>query len=723
MNNSIIKPLLSTIVTTALLTIGGVANASLEDATEEMSKEGHGTFVHFMEVDGVIHAPWNDRIENFDAAALADVAEAGGASYLLFTLTHHDFNLPFPLPNSASDNLKNIFSGEGRQADRDLMSDLYDELNSRGIKLYFYINIFADSESPEFKDLWGYPNGNWLNNVYELIEVISLEYGTKVSGWWIENMDLTAKPGGRDVDRVLLAEKLRAGNPDAVLAYNVRGQQTGQIPFANDAAIADIVEYTGGHLKDKDLNYLKPVSKFDNGGLLNHRVEPIDNSGWWLDELPEDAISYFHHPRYAMDSVLEYMKDLRSVGAVMTWNMAPYADGSIDPRTAGQMKIIGQVMRKGKEYVANASSHIDYVNFNANVSQTWNSDRSIAYSSAADGSATFSFEGAQVELWAKKSADAGDCEVFIDGVSQGTHDQFNSTNLFEQKVFDSGLMPSGNHTFQLKTTSEGVTCHLDHILYTPALATKLDGAVFNFDSGWKSKSRSTSYGGTIHYSSAPDVSASYTFTGDKFQLYTQAGPSAGAFTLLVDGEEVAVVDTYRPTYVHQQLAYASETMVPGEHTITITTRANSNPASSGSFVHIDYIQVNETLPNGYVIDANHHDVTYDAGWVYQEEEEAFSNTVYYSEQTNAAATYSFNGSGIAIYSRLGANHGQCGVTIDGNVVEVVDTYGPSHEHRAKIFEDQNLSAGNHTIAFYPTGTNHANSDRYYCVLDRFEVTP
>ncbi|WP_339722522.1 hypothetical protein [uncultured Paraglaciecola sp.] len=707
---------------TVFIAMQGTAMATPQQAIEIMSKDGHGVFVHFVERD-VANVPWNDRIQNFDVVALADVAEAGGASFLMFTLTHWDLNLPFPLPANASTNLQNIFSEPDRTATRDLMSDLYNELNSRGIKLYFYFNAFADGESEAFKAAWGYPDGDWLNNVYELVELISLEYGTKVSGWWLENMSLTAKPGSSDIDRILLAQKLRAGNPDAVIAYNVGGQQAGQIPFANDAAIAGIVDYTGGHLKNKNLNYLKPVSKFDSNGILNHRVEHIDNIGWWIDALPEDVPSYFHHPRYAMDNLLEYMKDTRSVGAVMNWNMAPYIDGSIDPRSAAQMEVIGQVMRKGKEYVSNTASNIVYVNFDGDISQTWNSDRTIAYSTTIGATATFSFNGSQVEIWAKKSSTAGNCEVLIDGVSHGTHSQYSSSDIFQQKVFDSGMMASGSHTVQLKNSVGGTGCHLDHILYTPELPTKVDGAQFTYDSNWNSRTRSASYNDTIHYTRSTDASATYTFTGDKFQIFSQVGPDGGKFDVSINNEVVATVDTYTPSYVHQQLVFASEILVPGEHEIKITARADTNPASNNKYVHLDYIQVNETLPNGYVIDANHHDIDYDAGWKYQENDEAYSNTVYYSNTTNTTATYTFNGSGVTVYSRKGKNHGDCRIEIDGNVADTVDTYHPSHQHKVKIFEDLSLSTGNHTIEIYPTGTHNASSGGYYCVLDRIEVTP
>ena len=60
--------------------------------------------------------------------------------------------------------------------------------------------------------------------------------GTKVEGWRIENMSHTAK-GGRpaQIDRQTLAQSIRAGNPDAVIAYNVGGQQYCQTQFANQA--------------------------------------------------------------------------------------------------------------------------------------------------------------------------------------------------------------------------------------------------------------------------------------------------------------------------------------------------------------------------------------------------------------------------------------------------------------------------------------------------------
>ena len=131
--------------------VGGVMSistpsyASQRDAIDEMSNDGITAFMHFNEnSDLPTFIPWNDRIENFPVEPMADMLEAGGVKLLFFTITHHDYNLPFPVPSNASDNMKNLYAG--RSSDRDLMEDIYQALNARGIKLGFYFNPLPDTD-------------------------------------------------------------------------------------------------------------------------------------------------------------------------------------------------------------------------------------------------------------------------------------------------------------------------------------------------------------------------------------------------------------------------------------------------------------------------------------------------------------------------------------------------------------------------------------------------
>ena len=705
-----------------VISISTSAYASQRDAVDEMSKDGITAFMHFNENASLpTFIPWNDRIENFPVEPMADMLEAGGVKLLFFTITHHDYNLPFPVPSNASSNMKNLYAG--RAADRDLMEDIYQALNARGIKLGFYFNPLPDTEEQAFQDQIGFPDGDWLENMYETVEMTSDLYGDKIFAWWIDNMAKSSN--SNRIDRDVFASHLRSGNENALIAFNMRGQSDDrQIPYSRDGEVADNTNFTAGHLRNRDLNYLRPASKFDSNGLLNYRLDHLQR-GWAVQEPDENTGGTWHNGRFEMPVLLEYMYDLRSVGAVTSWNFAPYLDGDIDERVVNQWVMIGQAMKSGKTYVSeNDEDTIAYDGFSTTDQDLGASDRFLAESSQNGDTATITFTGSRVELWGKKQSNGGNCRISLNGSVIETLSQFSSSDQNQVKFFDSGPLKSEEHTLELRNVGGGV-CTLDHAFYTPELSQKADGTEFDYGSGWISQTRNASYENTLHYTNADKRSADFEFTGDRFQIFSQVGPGGGVFDVWINGEVVATVDTYSPTKKHQVLVYSSPILVPGFQDVRVRTKSASdaNPASSNSWVHIDYIQYNETVPNGYVIDSIHHDIDYDNEWDFHERDEAYFNIVSFSKVSNTRASYTFNGSGVKIFSRKNSGGGRCQVRLDGELIDTIDLYSSTWLDKAEVFNMQNLSSGSHTIEFVVDGTKNSNSTNFFCVIDRFEITP
>ncbi len=697
------------------------AYANQREAIEEMSNDGVTAFMHFNENASLpTFIPWNDRIENFPVEALADMLDAGGVKLLIFTITHHDYNLPFPVPSNASSNMKNLYSG--RDADRDLMGDIHRALADKGIKLGFYFNPMPDTEEQAFQDEIGFPSGDWVENVYETVQMTSDKYGDRIFAWWIDNM--AKNSNSAKIDRAELAERLRSGNPDALIGYNVGGQSSDrQIPFSSDNEVDNYTNFTAGHLKNKDLNYLKPASKFDTNGLLNYRLDHMQR-GWAVQEPDSETGGSWHNGRYTMVETLEYMHDLRSVGAVVSWNVAPYLDGDIDERVVNQWVMIGQGMKHGKTYVWNTNENIRYEDgFTKSVTDLGASDANMAQGTSFGSTATYKFKGSRVELWGKRQSNGGECRVSLNGKTIETVSQQGST-LNQYKFFDSGPLKSGDYTIEVRMEG-GSVCTLDHLFYTPELSTKTDGAAFDYGSGWDNRERDVSFGNTIHYTNADNRSADFDFTGDRFQIFSQVGKDGGAFEVWIDDELVETkVDTYNTSKLNQVLVYSSPILVPGNHTVRIRSKHNLvNASATNKYVHIDYIQYNKTVPRGYVIDSIHHDIDYDNEWEFQEKSAAHFNFVSFSKTTNSLARYRFNGTGIKVFVRTDSAGGKCQIRIDGNLQRTVDLYSSSSESQVEIFSKQTLTDGDHTLDFVVDGTKNSDSSNFYCVLDRFEVTP
>jgi len=161
----------------------------------------------------------------FDVKAFADAVEGMGAQYVTLTSFHAAMYLLAPSKVMVDVGLSK------HQAKRDLIGELADELNNRGIALCLYVHPTDQHDlsreeralfgwGPEVNGLPGpkiglWPNPKWDDFILGLFKELSLRYGKRVSGYWIDQHTGKVFP-----DAGRLAVALRAGNPDAVIWQN-----------------------------------------------------------------------------------------------------------------------------------------------------------------------------------------------------------------------------------------------------------------------------------------------------------------------------------------------------------------------------------------------------------------------------------------------------------------------------------------------------------------------
>jgi hypothetical protein len=154
---------------------------------------------------------------------IAGQVSRAGASRYQFIL-HHQSKLMMA-PNAAYDA---ILGRGGYASSRDVPLELYDALEERGIRLMLYVNLRFDPKSacPALvrEKMGGWPpNDTLVKNLASVYREYSLRYGKRVSGWWVDGVQAGSEWGkSPDRERYFreIAEALRAGNPDAVVAFN-----------------------------------------------------------------------------------------------------------------------------------------------------------------------------------------------------------------------------------------------------------------------------------------------------------------------------------------------------------------------------------------------------------------------------------------------------------------------------------------------------------------------
>ena len=157
--------------------------------------------------------PYDQAVRDFDVVRYANQVRQGGAGFVVLTTTHGPHYFPAPL--AALDAIL-----PGRTAKRDLVADLIDALGQRGIRLFLYYHIGAQSD-PEWLRVSGFFDtdtsklfGNWQKMIREAGE----RYGRGLAGWWFD--DGAVNYYYRTAPWPELSRAAKAGNPDRLIAYN-----------------------------------------------------------------------------------------------------------------------------------------------------------------------------------------------------------------------------------------------------------------------------------------------------------------------------------------------------------------------------------------------------------------------------------------------------------------------------------------------------------------------
>ncbi|MEM4217994.1 MAG: discoidin domain-containing protein [Candidatus Methanomethylicaceae archaeon] len=216
----------------------GPAGPSLADDEDEaliarrtdwFSKAGYGVFVHFL--DSVQNNPehvaslgkkttWEECVREFNVELFAKRMEEAGAGYVIFTVMQRSRHMI--APNATFDRLTGYRPGEAC-ATRDLIDELYQALNRRGIQLMLYWTGDGPCDDPQAAKGLRWPGTDkvsleFVRNWADVAREYGQRYGSKVKGWWVDGcyrwLDYDEEKLG------VLAEALRAGYPDRIIAFN-----------------------------------------------------------------------------------------------------------------------------------------------------------------------------------------------------------------------------------------------------------------------------------------------------------------------------------------------------------------------------------------------------------------------------------------------------------------------------------------------------------------------
>jgi alpha-L-fucosidase len=285
-----------------------------------------------------------DEVEDvaraFQTEKVAEQAAEAGAAWFLLTLHHQPWLMM--APNKTYDDLL----GHSRYtSDRDLPLDLHKALRAKGIRLMIYVNLRLDPGSacnrvdrniPKAMGGWP-PNDTLIGNLATVYREFSLRYGEKVAGWWVDGTWLGAYKTAPDREKwfARIVEALRAGNPQAAVAFNPGANQFSRYSPQND--------YVAG--ESAGLERFPGKSRWRDGAQW-HVWMPLGE--WWGN----DGL------RYGSTELSKYAQRVASEGGVLTFEVGTMRTqktkdarpigpvGIIDPAQVEQVKAVTRALKK-----------------------------------------------------------------------------------------------------------------------------------------------------------------------------------------------------------------------------------------------------------------------------------------------------------------------------------------------------------------------------------------
>lgn len=318
--------------------------------TEWFSKARWGVFCHWLgappssdEGAELTAEAWNDRVDAFDVGGLANQLASVGAPYFFITAGQNSGH--YIAPNATYD--RHVGIEPSKCSRRDLVSDLYDALSSRGIELLVYLPAHPPAAEPIAVERlgweWGFKGGwpqSWNTERTgkrlascqvkweEIIRDWSMRWGRKVRGWWVDGCYF-ADEMYRHEDApnfASLTAAYKAGNPDSIIAYNPG-------IFAPVICHTEFDDYTAGEVADA-----LPAEPADWVARGTHRARA-------------HVLSYLGKfwcqgaPRFSDRLASEYSRHYTSLGGVISWDVPILESGLIPEPFVRQLARIGGDMK------------------------------------------------------------------------------------------------------------------------------------------------------------------------------------------------------------------------------------------------------------------------------------------------------------------------------------------------------------------------------------------
>lgn len=294
----------------------------VQETHETYSDRKLGMFVHYVQhftrdQKGALISDIDTLANSFDAKQFAEDMNDFGVEYVLFTVMH--YNAETLYPSEVNKRWRDDMREEGSSSkktysDRDVIMDLYEELNKYGIELHLYAHpvdghdfSYEDQCSTGYWECGGDANGSherWNQYQNELYDEMTKRYQGKIKGLWFDGQfGHAAYNQHLMIDQERFRETLLAYDPTLILTVNLgnireigAGDRFPSTDFSAWEVEAPIINCWG------NLNSVNPDTNPDDPStwpVTTEQLAMVVGSNWWTQNLghnmmhtPEELYTY-----------------------------------------------------------------------------------------------------------------------------------------------------------------------------------------------------------------------------------------------------------------------------------------------------------------------------------------------------------------------------------------------------------------------------------------------
>jgi hypothetical protein len=228
---------------------------------------------------------------------------------------------------------------------------------------------------------------------------------------------------------------------------------------------------------------------------------------------------------------------------------------------------------------------------------------SFAYADSSGASLTMRFTGTNLAWIAKTSPAYGIASVTVDGGNPVTVDLFSLTTLWQQTVWETGVLAAGAHTVTIEwtgtkgTAATGTNINVDAIDVTGVVtgSHQEGNAKLAYSGHWATTPDTSASGGSFTFADSSGSSVTARFSGIELDWLAKKGPDYGNATVTVDGGSPVTVNLYGADVLWAEMVWSTGVLPAGAHTVKIEWTGTKDTAATGTSINVDALDVTGVL--------------------------------------------------------------------------------------------------------------------------------